>query len=134
MAIRPSLFVGPPDPVLVATLQLAIEVVRAIDQRADAAPLLAEIHALTDNPRYDEPFFRTLHCARSHRNSVGGLTRNYGSDATPRILHITTAPGDQMDMRMVNRLSGYFAAIHTNVKPLHRTALATIFARASSSS
>jgi len=25
-----------------------------------------------------------------------------------------------MDMRMVNRLSGNFAAIHTNVKPLHR--------------
>jgi hypothetical protein len=66
VAIRPSLFVGPPDPTLVATLeQLAIEVVRAIDQRADAAPLLAQIQALTDNPWYDEPFFRTLYGARS---------------------------------------------------------------------
>jgi hypothetical protein len=53
-------------PPLVATLeQLAIEVVRAIDQRADAAPLLAKIHALTDNPLYDEPYFQTLYGARS---------------------------------------------------------------------
>jgi hypothetical protein len=41
--------------------QLAIEVVRAIDQRADGTRLLAQIHALTDNPWYDEPFFRMLH-------------------------------------------------------------------------
>jgi hypothetical protein len=66
VVIRPSLIIGPPHPALVATLeQLAIEVVRAIDQRADAAPLLAQIHALTDNPWYDEPFFRTLHSRNS---------------------------------------------------------------------
>src|SRR5262245_33168277 len=62
MAIRPPFLVGPPDPALVATLeQLAIEAVRAIDERTDAAPLLAQIQALTDNPWYDEPFFRTLY-------------------------------------------------------------------------
>ena len=62
MAIRPSLIVGPPDPALVATMeQLAIEVVRAIDQRADGTRLLKQMHALTDNPRYEEPFFPTLH-------------------------------------------------------------------------
>jgi len=66
MAIRPHLLVGPPAPALVATLeQLAIEVVDAINQRTEAAPLLAHIQALTDNPWYDESFFRTLYGASS---------------------------------------------------------------------
>src|SRR5215467_12030093 len=56
-----------------------------------------------------------------HRQLVGGLTQNYCSHATPRILHVTTTPRDQMDMRVANRLSGDFAAIYTNVEPRHQT-------------
>ena len=47
---------------------------------------------------------------------VSSLSRNYAPDAAPRVFYVTVATRDQVNMGMVNGLSGCSAAVHADVE------------------
>ena len=59
--------------------------------------------------------------------SVDGLTGNYSSNATPRVLHIALTTWDQMNMSVIDGLTGSGSAVHADVEPAHRTILLYYF-------
>jgi hypothetical protein len=55
--------------------------------------------------------------------SVDGLTGNYSSNATPRVLHIALTTWDQMNMSVIDGLTGSGSVVHADVEAAHRTIL-----------